>query len=377
MPGKLTIQDIARLAGVSKATVSRVLNAKPDVDPATREKVLQIMQEQAFVPSIAASSLAGGRSRLIGVVIPPLTWPLITEILRGVSEAVEPTPYELLLYSVAHDLGDHEKNKSTVIDRILASNLASGLLAIYPGSSVQHLTRLYDQGFPVVIIDDREQPTNVPWVSADNQTGAMAATRYLLQLGHRRIAFIQGPPEYEVSHQRYQGYCDALKEAGLAPDPDLVQQGNFMAKSGLPGAEQFFMMAERPTAIFAGNDQMAYDVLAGAEKHGLQIPEQLSLIGFDDIPPSAYTRPALTSVRQPFYEMGRRATELLLAQLDAPRTAHNGYYPAAVPSFLARQNESIYLQLPTELVVRASCCPPPARRVPISADLFGTVTQGG
>jgi LacI family transcriptional regulator len=358
MPGKLTIQDIARLAGVSKATVSRVLNGKPDVDPATRERILHIMQEQTFVPSIVASSLAGGRSRLIGVVIPPLTWPLITEILRGVSEAVERSPYELLLYSVAHDQGDHEKNKGTVINRILASHLASGLLAVYPGAAAQHLTNLYDQGFPVVIIDDREQPTHVPWVSADNQAGAVAATRYLLQLGHRRIAFIQGPPEYEVSRKRYQGFCDALKEAGLAPDPHLVQQGNFMAKSGLPGAEQFFTMGERPTAIFAGNDQMAYDVLADAEEHGLQIPEHLSLIGFDDIPPSAYTRPALTSVRQPFYEMGRRATELLLSLLDSPRPVNNGYYPATAAASPARQSDPIYLQLPAELVVRASCCPP-------------------
>ncbi|GHO45958.1 LacI family DNA-binding transcriptional regulator [Ktedonospora formicarum] len=357
MVGKLTIQDIARLAGVSKATVSRVLNAKPDVDPATRERILQIMQEQGFVPNVAASSLAGGRSRLIGVVIPPLTWPLITEILRGVSEVVEQSSYELLLYSVAHDLGDYEKNKGTVIDRILASHLASGLLAVYPGSSIPHLTKLYDQGFPVVIIDDRETPTHVPWVSADNQTGAAAATRYLLQLGHRRIAFIQGPLEYEVSLKRYQGFCEALKEAGLTPDPELVQQGNFMAKSGLPGAKQFFTMEKRPTAIFAGNDQMAYDVLEDAEAHGVRIPGDISLIGFDDIPSSAYTRPALTSVRQPFYEMGRRATELLLSQLDAPRPVPTSYYPAILP--LAMQNTSAnYLQLPTELIVRASCTSP-------------------
>ncbi len=204
MSRKLTIKDIARLAGVSKATVSRVLNAKPDVDPATRERILHIMGEQAFVPSIVASSLAGGRSRFISVLIPSLTWPLIPEILRGVSEIVGQSPYELLLYSITHEQEQPEKNQSDVIDRILASNLASGLLAVYPGPSTQHLTEIHERGLPVVIIDDREQPTTAPWVSADNRAGAFAATRYLLQLGHRRIAYIQGLPQYQVSHERYQ-----------------------------------------------------------------------------------------------------------------------------------------------------------------------------
>jgi LacI family transcriptional regulator len=319
------------------------------------------MREQGFVPNIVASSLAGGRSRFISVLIPSLTWPLIPEILRGISEVVGQSSYELLLYSITHEQEQNEKNQSDAIDRILASNLASGLLAVYPGPSTQHLTEFYEQGLSVVIIDDREQPTAVPWVSADNRAGAFAATHYLLQLGHRRIAYIQGLPQYQVSHERYQGYCDALSEAGLTPDPDLVLQGDFVAKSGRACAEQLFTMAEPPTAIFTGNDQMAYDVLATAEEHGLRIPEQISLIGFDDIPPSAYTRPALTTVRQPFYDMGRRATELLLSLLDSPRPSGNGYYPSSTHSHTsstpARLHEPLRIQLPTDLVVRTSCHP--------------------
>ncbi|TMD83746.1 MAG: LacI family transcriptional regulator [Chloroflexi bacterium] len=153
MAEKITIRDIARFAGVSKATVSRVLNQKPDVDPDTRERILRIMEEQAFLPSITASRLAGGRSRLIGVLIPSLTWPLIPEIMRGVSEMVIQTPYELLLYSITHEQDRNEKDQGDVINRILATQLAASLLAVFPGQSARYLTRLHEQGFPIVMIE--------------------------------------------------------------------------------------------------------------------------------------------------------------------------------------------------------------------------------
>src|SRR6266571_4768955 len=205
MAEKLTIRDIARLAGVSKATVSRVLNQKPDVDPATRERIVRIMEEQEFVPSITASGLAGGRSRLIGVLVPSFTWPSVPEIMRGVSEVVGLSQYELILYSITHEQDRKEKDQRDVIDRILATKLAAGLLAIFPGQSAEHLTRLYEQGFPIVMIDDQAKPTSIPWVGAGNRRGSYAATRYLLRMGHRRIAYIKGPSKFLVSHERYQG----------------------------------------------------------------------------------------------------------------------------------------------------------------------------
>jgi LacI family transcriptional regulator len=320
------------------------------------------MGEQAFVPNIVASNLAGGRSRFIGVLIPSLTWPLIPEILRGVSEMIGRSSHELLLYSSTHEQEQGSAELSEVIDHILATRIASGLLAVYPGAITRHLTEFHEQGLPMVIIDDREQPTTVPWVSADNRGGALEATRYLLRLGHRRIAYIQGLPEYRVSRERYQGYCDALSEAGLEPERGLVLQADFVASSGRSCAEQFFAMAEPPTAIFAANDQMAYDVLASAEEHGLRVPEQFSLIGFDDIPPSAYTHPALTTVRQPFYDLGKRATEVLLSLLDEPRpVAYNSYAAVSRSPLVASSSERpepVRIQLTTHLVVRASCCPP-------------------
>ncbi len=358
MAKKSTIDDIARLAGVSKTTVSRVLNHKPDVDPATRERILRIIEEQNFVPSSTASGLAGGRSRLIGMLIPSWAWPLIPDLTRGIVEAVKQTPYDLILYSINDE--DLERDRSEVINRLLSTQLTAGLLAVFPERASQHLTRLYKQGFPVVIIDDQEVQS-APWVGADNVTGAYSAVRHLISLGHRCIAHIQGPRKYLVSQDRYQGYCQALLEAGIAPDPALVLEGDFLPPSGRACASKFFELPpqKRPTAIFAASDEMAYGVLAAAEEYSLSIPQDIALVGFDDDIPSAHTHPALTTVRQPFYEMGKRGIELLLSMLDAPGYSRWDSTGAVKPSKDAGTHSSdassIRIQLPTSLIVRASC----------------------
>ena len=357
MAEKLTILDIARLAGVSKATVSRVLNQKPDVDPATRERILHIMEEQGFVPSIAASGLAGGRSRLLGALVPSLTWPLIPELMRGVGEVVGSTSYELILYSVT-DV-NHEKDRSDVIDRIIGTRLVAGLLAVFPGPSGKHLVELHSRDFPVVLIDDQGiPPKGAPWISVDNRLGAYEATRHLIRLGHRRIAHIQGPLKYQVSHDRYQGYCDALNEAGISLDSTLVLEGDFMPPSGRTCANVLFDLPfeQHPTAIFAGSDYMAYCAISAAEQRGLRVPEDIAVVGFDDNPTSAHMEPALTTVRQPFYEMGRRASEILLTLVDTPRLVnglnHNSR-ASGVPTSIF--DEPICIKMPTSLIVRASC----------------------
>ena len=357
MTEKLTILDIARLAGVSKATVSRVLNQKPDVDPATRERILRIMEEQGFVPSIAASGLAGGRSRLLGALVPSLTWPLVPELMRGVGEVVGSTSYELILYSIND--GNHEKDRSDIIDRIIGTRLASGLLAVFPGPSAKHLAELHSPDFPVVLIDDQWiPPEGTPWISVDNRLGAYEATRHLIRLGHRRIAHIQGPLKYRVSHDRYQGYCDALHEAGIALDPALVREGDFMPQTGRSCAHCFFDLPseKRPTAIFAGSDYMAYGAISAAEQRHLRVPEDIAVVGFDDNPSSAHMEPALTTVRQPFYEMGCRASEILLALVDTPRPVngfhHNGRKPGVSSTIF---DMPIRIKMPTSLIVRASC----------------------
>ena len=358
MGTKLTIRDIARLAGVSKSTVSRVLNQSASVDAATRELVLRVMKQHDFIPSIAATGLRG-RSKLIGVIVPALTWELMLEIIMSIGQVIEKTPYEIILYCCPA-----EKDYSEIVDRILATKLIGGLLAMNNAQSLEHLIALHEQGLPVVLVNTPATRVNLPLVVAANYSGAYQAVRHLLQLGHRRIAYIQGPLAFACCHDRYQGYCDALRDVGLSFDPVLCQQGHFSSNSGRVAAEALFALDEPPTAIFAGNDHTAYGVLDVAKERGIRIPEDVALVGFDDIPPSAQTHPALTTIHQPFRDMGRCATELLLSLLD-PQYVFPSYWASFAASYLPSgtlnseeeegMEKPLQIQLPTNLVVRESC----------------------
>jgi LacI family transcriptional regulator len=354
MPERLTIQDIARLAGVSKATVSRVLNHKPDVDKLTRQHVLQIMDEHAFVPSITASGLAGGRRRMIGILVPSLTWHFIPEVVQGAAEMIEQSAYELLLYSISQG-----ENRKEVLDRILDTKLTAGLLSVAPGVFVERLAQWYGEGFPVVLIDDQHVPSDTPGICVDNRRGALAAMRHLLRLGHRKIAYMQGPPEYQCSKERYEGYQQAIAEAGMALNPAHVVVGDFSVASGFKCASELLTLeGERPTAIFAANDHMAWGVLEFAQEYGLSVPEDIAVVGFDDTPPSQYKQPPLTTVRQPFQEMGKRAAELLLWLIDLPRPdadERRNSSTFAPPSLIRGYTPPLHIQLETSLVVRQSC----------------------
>lgn len=356
MQNRLTIQDIARLAGVSKATVSRVLNRNVPVSSELSERVMRIVQEHGFVPNVTATGLAGGKTRLVGVLAPPLTWAGIPEMLRGVAEYIEDTSYEIVLYSIRF-----ERNHSDVLERILSMRMISGLLAILPGELSRSLEAHFEQGLPLVVIDDQERPRPIPWVGINNVSGAYDATRYLLDLGHRRIAYLQGPADYYCVAERYQGYVQALREAGLEPDPQLIFQGRFDEPSGHECATELFSRARErwPSAIFASNDQMAYGVLHVAEQRGVRVPEEVALIGFDDNQLSVHMRPPLTTIRQPFFEMGYKAIEWLLTMVDpdhrslADQAIHPVLEVEGVPANLA-DPQLKRLQLSTSLVIRAS-----------------------
>lgn len=367
MTKKLTIRDIARLAGISTATVSRTLNHKPDVDPETRERIMRIVNEHQYVPNGTASRLAGGRSRLFGVLVPSLTWPLMPNILQGIAEVVEQTAYELVLYSIIHRV-----DRSALIDRILATGLIDGLIAVYPDGIARvessdaldreasnHLSRVYEQGFPVVILDDQSLHGRIPWIGPDNRIGAYAAVRHLIALGHRRIAHIQGPAQYQCSFDRFAGYRAALEDADIPFEPTLVAHGDFTTAGGQDAALRLLDLPERPTAIFAANDQMAYGVFAAADAGGLHVPDELAVIGFDDITMLAPMRAALTTVRQPFQEMGRRAAETLLTLAHAPDDFDGGWYDQVTHRVSAgaalEALRAVHIQLPTELIVRDSC----------------------
>jgi LacI family transcriptional regulator len=374
MQKKLTIQDIARLAGVSKATVSRVLNSNPSVNSTLSQRVMNVVQEHSFVPNVNATVLAGGRTPLIGVLAPPLNWPAIPEIMRGVAKYIEDTPYEIVLYSTGF-----ERNHSDVLNSILAMRMVSGLLAILPGKLARDISTRFQQGLPLVMIDDQEEPMNVPWVGIDNLASAYKATRYLLELGHKRIAHILGPQTYYCAVERYQGYRQAMQDAGLSPDPTLLLQGNFETASGRLCASMLFARDKStwPSAIFVGNDEMAYGVLEVAEERGIRIPEDIAIVGFDDYMLSAHMRPPLTTIRQPFFEMGYKAIETLLTMIDPHPRLTRGGAQQTLERFSERLNteQMIRIQLPTRLVVRTSSSALPTRLVvPTSSSALPTLS---
>jgi LacI family transcriptional regulator len=285
-----------------------------------------------------------------------------------VAEVIGSTSYELVLYSINDTL--RLSDKSDIIDHILASKLVAGLIAIFPGMQARHVVRLHNHGFPVVLIDDQFIPPGVPWVHSDNLTGAYTAVRHLIGLGHSRIAHIQGPAGYLCSRERYEGFQRAMQEAGLAIDPALTPAGDFTEVGGQAAARKLFDLPpeQRPTAIFSASDQTAFGVLTVAEEYGLKVPGDVALIGFDDIVLSAHVRPSLTSVHQPFPEMGRCAIELLLSQLDPrnfpsanrhlaepPAANHNGSAKAPEAPDDPSATAPAPIQLATSLVVRASC----------------------
>ncbi len=294
--------------------------------------------------------------RTISVLIPSWVWSISPDLTRGIVDAVGEHEYDISLYSL-NDEDDPRNDNRALIERFLATSQIAGLVAVFPGGDLStQLTQLARQGFPVVVIDDQEVQV-LPSIGVDNATGGYLATRHLLQLGHERIAHIKGPAKYLVSYARYQGYCRALLEAGLLPDPALVLEGDFLPPSGRACASQLFALPpeKRPTAIFAASDQMAYGVLAAAEDANISIPRDMALVSFDDDHPSAYTHPPLTTVRQPYFAMGQQAIALLFSLLHTSVASSEHAKILSVSENEASHIPSLQVQLQASLIVRESC----------------------
>lgn len=326
-----TIVDVARRAGVSVMTVSRVLNNKPDVAEATRQKVLRVIEELGYVANPAARNLRGA-SNLIGLVVRDVSSSYIGEIIRGIGEAIKKEGCDLILYTTGERVNLEEHYVS-----LLSQGLADGLLIVLPRGLHGYLSVLSRRAFPYVLIDHRDQGRGVPSVVAANRQGAYEATHYLIQLGHRRIGFITGILEFGCARERLEGYKEALAEAGIAFDSALVKEGDFRQRTGFACAQELLRLPDPPTAIFASNDLSAFGAMEAIKDAGLRIPDDISVLGFDDIPMASHVHPPLTTVRQPLFEMGYTATHMLLTWL------HEG-------NLAERRKE-----LPTQLIVRGSC----------------------
>jgi LacI family transcriptional regulator len=330
----VTIIDVARLAGVSVSTVSKVINDRYGVAPETYDKVMDIVSDLGYESSLVASSLRRNSTNVIGILVPEFE-PFSTELLKGISSAVEGTGYELLAYS-----GNLEHNQVGWERRSLsrlAGTLIDGAVIVAPTASVTDAT------IPVVAVDPHTGKTGPSTVEADNVGGARAATQHLIELGHRRIAHIRGRTDLVSAQLRERGYREALEAAGLPFDPELVRVGGYRAAETTDAARELLTRSERPTAVFAANDLSAIRVLEIARDLGLRVPQDLSVVGFDNVPEAANAVPALTTVAQPLHQMGAEAVRLLLG-------------------LLAGVTSEEHLLLPATLVVRASTAPPTERR---------------
>ena len=337
-PGRATIRDIARAAGVSIATVSRVLNGRPDVAPETREAVLEVVRRHSFTTNRTARGLSGGRTGLIGMTIPIVHAAYFSVILFGAGEALYEQDMRIVLCPTLHE---HER-EVTLLDRLMHGT-TDGALLLLPSESSSELKALSAHGYPFVVIDPMEpMAEGIPSVSAAHASGAKAATEHLLQLGHRRIGAIIGPPTWMASRERVNGFHAALAGAGIAPDRSLEIESNFEIDGGYAAAAQLLDRPDRPTAIFGFNDNIAIGVLRAARERGIRIPEDMSVVGFDDSEEAVLVTPPLTTVRQPLQEMGRMAVSLLGRLMDKQSV------------------EGLRVELATKLVVRESSGPPPA-----------------
>jgi LacI family transcriptional regulator len=328
----VSIREVARAAGVSVATISRVLNDKGPVREATRRRVLAEVERLRYVPHSGARSLITRRTQTIGVLLPDLHGEFFSELIRGIDRSARRHGYHLLVSSSHSDRAEVEAVLRALRGRVDA------LLLMSPEIDAAALMRHLSASLPVVLLNTAAADSGVDVLGIDNFGGAREATRYLLGLGHRRIALLAGPAHNFDAGERRRGWAAALAEAGLGPEPELELAGDFSEASGQAAGERLLCLVPRPTAVFAANDSMAVGCLAAVHAAGLEVPRDLSLAGFDDIPIARYLSPPLTSVGFAIEQLGARALGRVLELLAQPGTATG-------------RTEIV----PTRLVVRASC----------------------
>jgi len=333
--GRVTIADVARAAGVSIPTVSKVINQRDGVAPATILRVQEVVEQLGYETSLVARSLRSSRTNVIGILVTEFE-PFSTELLRGVSGATTGTGYELLAYAGLVTGAEQKGWERRSLSR-LSGTLIDGAIVVTPS------TALSSSSIPVVAIDPHTGPEGHATVDSDNEAGAVQAVEHLVALGHTRIAHLRGRPDLASAQLREAGYRRALAAAGLSVDESLVRDGGYQEDRSAEVARDLLAGPDRPTAVFAANDSSAVGVLRAAAELELHVPGDLSVVGFDDVPQAATTTPPLTTVAQPLVELGSRAVEMLLTMLRGEPT-------------------SDHVRLPTTLRVRRSTGPAPADR---------------
>ena len=329
----ITIRNVAQRAGGSVKTVSRVINNEPMVSDETRARVLQVMHELGYVPNVSAQHLARGHAMVIGLLFYNVAKSYLNDVLEGCFDVARQEGYSIL----THRCDVQQPAERQEILQMVAQRRVDGFIFTPPcDNSPELLDDLQKQNAPFVRLNPHDRHLPLPHVTPSDYQGAFDMTARLLTLGHRRIGFILGSQDHSATHDRLAGFRDALASRQVPFDPELVRQGDWDFQSGVTCARELFALKPRPTAIFAGNDDMAAGVLNAAHRSGLKIPEQLSVAGFDDVPLAQQVWPPLTTVRQPTVQIAELATRLLVDLMKGN--------PLAI----------LHYELQTELVMRES-----------------------
>ncbi|MGC3996557.1 MAG: substrate-binding domain-containing protein [Anaeromyxobacter sp.] len=309
-----TLLEVARAAKVSPSTVSRILNGTARVSDAKRRAVEAAIARLDFRPNLLARGLRQGRGMSIGILTQVVDSPFFTAALKGVEEGLADSGYAPVIVSGHWNAKEEAERVS-----LLLSRRVDGIIILTGLLSEAQIVE-FSQSVPIVVTGHRLAPTDRLFaMTLDNVLGGYLATRHLLELGHRQIAFLAGPPEHADAVDRMKGYRKALKEAGVAYDPDLVVTAGFEAPGGLMAVNRLLESHRSFTAVFAANDEAAFGARLGLYRRGIRVPEDVSLVGFDDLPGSVFTTPPLTTVRQPLLEMGRLAARSVLGMLAGER----------------------------------------------------------
>ena len=337
---KMTLEEIARLAGVSRSTVSRVINDDPNVRAATRARVWQIIRANDFSPNPAARALAGRRSRVIGLVIPQalnaiFVDPYFPTLIQGSAAACDDRGYYLMLSLALRQADD-------TFRWLIQARHMDGLIIASALAEDTFVTRLQDEHFPLVLIGRRHELANISTIDADNVRGASMAAQHLAQLGYRRIATITGPLTMVAAIDRREGFLCGLHALGIEVPAEYIQGGDWSEASGTQAMERLLRVTPPPEAVFVASDSMALGALKAIRAAGLDVPADVALVGFDDIPLAATTEPPLTTVHQPIEQLGYLAAATLIDRLQTAPANKDGAGAQRIV-------------LPTELVVRASC----------------------
>jgi DNA-binding LacI/PurR family transcriptional regulator len=305
----ITIRDVAKESGVSAMTVSRVINNTGQVAIETRKKVEKAMKKLDYTVNLSAKNLVTNKTWTIGVIVPDITNPFFASLVKAGEKICTDRGYSLM---IGNSDGNMDIERRYVHD--YKARMCEAIIMVAPRIEDSELIELNAQ-IPLVVVDRKVECDDIVQVYLDNTKGTQVATKYLLGLGHRKIGFVMGPDAVPNSHTRFNGYLKAIAEYGVAFDPKFVFQGDFLVETGISALDYFNSLEEKPTAIFCSNDLMAIGILAHADDLGVKIPDDYSVVGFDNIFLSSLVNPALTTVSYPFVEMGAKAIVVLLDSL--------------------------------------------------------------